>query len=180
MEYMYGLNYRLVEEQDAEFIVGLRTNGKLARFLHPTDNDVSKQIEWIRNYKKREKDGFDYYYIFEDSLNQRLGVSRIYDIHENDFTIGSWIFRPDAIFGTPILGDIIVKEIGFGKLGINTCLFDVRKENIHVIKYHMTYNPTKISEDELNNYYKIDRDAFDRGKERYLKILLKNERSVEK
>ena len=50
----YGISVRLVEEDDAEFILKLRTNRKLSRYLHKTDADIEKQIQWIRNYKKRE------------------------------------------------------------------------------------------------------------------------------
>ncbi|GHV45556.1 hypothetical protein AGMMS49546_31630 [Spirochaetia bacterium] len=145
----YGLNFRLVEEKDADFIVKLRTDERLARYLHPTDNNISKQKEWVQKYKQREKDGLDFYYIFEDLKNQQLGLSRIYDVQKQSFTVGSWIFSPNAPLGTSILGDIIVKEIGFENLGIGKCLFDVRKGNIHVLKYHMTYHPTKINEDDL-------------------------------
>jgi hypothetical protein len=57
------------------------------------------------------------------------------------------------VLGTAILGDIIVREIGFNELKKLKCLFDVRKGNTNVIKYHARYNPEKIGEDELNYYY---------------------------
>ena len=59
----YGLKARLVEEQDAAFILSLRTDPKLSRFLHPTENDEEKQRAYIRGYKEREKQGKDYYFI---------------------------------------------------------------------------------------------------------------------
>ena len=56
----YGLHVRLVREEDAEFIVKLRTDPKLGRYIHATDNNVEKQRKWIRDYKKRENDGIQY------------------------------------------------------------------------------------------------------------------------
>ncbi|WP_431199786.1 hypothetical protein ACRQ5D_13170 [Mucilaginibacter sp. P25] len=47
----------MVEESDAEFILSLRTDPVHARYLTHTDNNLQKQIEWIRAYKKREKNG---------------------------------------------------------------------------------------------------------------------------
>jgi hypothetical protein len=167
----YGLNFRLVKEEDADFIIKLRTDENLARYLHPTDSNVLKQKEWIQKYKQREKSGLDFYYVFEDSKKQKLGLSRIYDVTIQTFTVGSWIFSPNAPLGASILGDIIVKEIGFENLGIEKCLFDVRKGNSHVLKYHKTYNPTKINEDDLNFYFEIDNKTFQNGKMRYLKLL---------
>ena len=61
----YGLHARFVIESDAEFILSLRTNPMLSRFLHSTDNDVEKQKIWIRNYKERERNGTDYYFIYD-------------------------------------------------------------------------------------------------------------------
>lgn len=171
MERKYGLNFRLINEKDAEFMVGLRAIEKLSRFLPPTSSDVSRQVEWIRNYKQREKAGLEYYYIFEDDLNNKLGLSRIYAIHALDFTVGGWIFRPDALLGSAILGDIIVREIGFTVLKKTKCLFEVHKGNVHVIRYHMKYNPKNIGEDKENYYFEIDQERFDQGKMIYLKLL---------
>lgn len=170
MKAKYGLFFRLVEKEDAEFIVRLRTIERLARFLHPTSNDISRQITWIEKYKERENAGTDYYYIFE-SEKIKIGVSRLYDIHDNEFTAGSWIFSPTAPFGSSILGDITSREIGFSELGKSKCLFDVRKGNRNVINYHARYNPTKIGEDETNYYYEIDQKTFDKGKRVYLRLL---------
>jgi RimJ/RimL family protein N-acetyltransferase len=169
----YGLYVRFVEESDAEFIVKLRTDPQLNQFLHITDNSIEKQKEWIREYKKRESEGTDYYFIFESSENEKWGVGRLYNIYDDIFTFGSWVFSSDAPMGISILGDIIVREIGFDTLGLNTCFFDVRKGNENVLKYHVTYIPIQINEDNLNFYFKIDKATFDKGKEKYLNILCK-------
>ncbi len=58
----YGLHVRLVREEDAEFILQLRTDPLLSRFLHATKNNLQKQKEWIRDYKLREAKGEDYYF----------------------------------------------------------------------------------------------------------------------
>ena len=171
MRNKYGLHFRLVEKDDAEFIVKLRTTERLARFLHPTSNDISQQKVWIDKYKKREIAGTDYYYIFENEKNNKIGVSRLYDIKNGSFTVGSWIFSPTAPFGASILGDIIVREIGFIELDKPKCLFDVRKGNVNVINYHKRYSPVMIGEDEENYYFEIDKKTFDEGKRIYLRLL---------
>jgi hypothetical protein len=78
----YGLQVRLVNEGDAEFIVALRTDPRLSRYIHETSPSIEAQKEWIGNYKKREAQGLDYYFMF--SVNGlRQGVARIYDITED-------------------------------------------------------------------------------------------------
>lgn len=167
----YGLQYRLVEGSDAEFIVKLRNNSKLVRFIHSTSNSVLEQIEWTKLYKKREEKGQEYYYIFENNKGTKLGISRLYNIQKDNFTHGSWVFTPTAPAGSAILGDIIVREIGFKLLKRRKNIFDVRRNNKEVIKYHMRYCPDVIKRDELNIYYELNLQNFERGKQNYLNIL---------
>ena len=113
----YGLICRFVEEKDAEFILRLRTDPILSRYLHATDGDVQKQKEWIHEYKERERKGEDYYFIFfKDS--RPVGLNRMYNIHGTTFTTGSWLFSPEAPFESSIAASIIVREIAFEQLGM--------------------------------------------------------------
>ena len=80
----YGLHVRLVCEEDAEFIVALRTNPIKARYISATSSSVDDQRSWIKNYKERETAGTDYYFIY--SYRGKLaGVNRIYEIEGNHF-----------------------------------------------------------------------------------------------
>ena len=76
-----GLSVRLVNEKDVDYILSLRTNKHLTRFIHQTDDDREKQMEWIRNYKKRESEGREYYFIYLIG-DKPVGVNRIYNIFE--------------------------------------------------------------------------------------------------
>ena len=60
----YGLFARFVNESDAEFIVKLRTDPVLGKWIHSTDSDIENQKQWLREYKERERNGLDYYFIF--------------------------------------------------------------------------------------------------------------------
>lgn len=113
----YGLFCRFVEEKDAEFILKLRTDPILSRYLHATENDVEKQILWIKDYKIREKRGEEYYFIFYLD-NCPIGLNRIYNIHDKTFTTGSWLFSSDAPFECSIAASIIVREVAFEMLGL--------------------------------------------------------------
>ncbi len=162
----YGLYVRLVTEDDAEFITALRTDPKLGRYLHKTSPDVEVQKEWIRNYKIRETEGSDYYFIF--LLNgERQGVARIYDITEDTFTQGSWLFSPDAALGASVLGNIISIEIGFELLGKKILYSDAQKDN-NTHRYVRSFDPEIVETDELNIYYRIEPEKFNRGKIKHI------------
>ncbi len=162
----YGLCVRLVREDDAEFITALRTDPRLGRHLHKTSQDINVQKEWIRNYKIRETEGSDYYFMF--LLNkERQGVARIYDITEDTFTQGSWIFSPDAALGASVLGNIISIEIGFELLEKKILYSDARKDN-NTHRYVRSFDPEIVGTDELNIYYRIEPEKFNRGKTKHI------------
>ncbi|MBP5424160.1 MAG: hypothetical protein J6Y78_17130 [Paludibacteraceae bacterium] len=164
----YGLVTRLVDKDDAEFVVRLRTDTQKGQFLGATDADVEKQRHWIQEYKKRERDGKEYYFMFEKPKGERLGVSRIYDIKEDTFTTGSWVFKKDAPFGAAFLGDIICHEIAFELFPKSVNLHDVRKANMGVRKYADEFHPTLLFETEYTQYYMNTRENYIKYKDAYL------------
>ena len=129
----YGLHARFVIESDAEFILSLRTNPMLSRFLHSTDNDVEKQKIWIRNYKERERNGTDYYFIY-DANGENVGVNRIYNMTGDSCTGGSWICSPNVDSVKSIATVLISRDVKFEVLGFKEELFEVQKGNNQVLK----------------------------------------------
>ncbi|MEX1682178.1 GNAT family N-acetyltransferase, partial [Escherichia coli] len=82
---------RLVNESDASFILSLRLNENYNKFLSSVNNDIEKQKVWIRNYKQKENNNEEFYFIIETLDGIPCGTVRIYDIHNNSFSWGSWI-----------------------------------------------------------------------------------------
>jgi len=167
----YGLQVRLVEEEDAEFIVSLRTDPRLSKHLHATPSDIEQQKQWIRDYKLREEQGLDYYFLFSIH-GQPQGLARIYDITEDTFTQGSWIFSPEAALGASVLGNIISSEIGFDFLEKKVEYSDARRDN-KTHRYVQSFNPEIIKTDELNIYYKILPEGFKQGVKKHVALCMK-------
>lgn len=171
----FGLKIRFVDENDAEKILQLRINEKLTQHLHKTNPDIKKQIEYIRNYKKREKEGVEFYLAFLSLEDDILGFYRLYKIDKTNktFTIGSWIFEPNTNNLSPIYADILSKDLGFNILELDTCFFDVRKNNKKVMKYHQLFSPVFINEDEEeNNFYYLTKQEFNKNINDILKFII--------
>lgn len=124
----YGLFARFVNESDAEFILKLRTDERLNRYLHPTDSDVELQKAWIRQYKERERKGEDYYFIFFKE-RQPVGLNRIYNICNKTFRTGSWLFTPEAPVECSIAASIMLRELAFEHLLLE---FEDDQDGCHV------------------------------------------------
>lgn len=157
----YNLQVRFVQEEDAEFITKLRTDARLSRFIHQTDNDIEVQKKWIRSYKEREALGTDYYFMYLQN-DERLGVNRLYDITENEFTGGSFVFKPKCPIECPIFATLISFDIAFNLLDKKVANGDIRLGNKKVIKFHKLLNVEFTTQDELNQYYVYSRDTFNK------------------
>lgn len=174
----YGLHVRLVNEQDAEFIVRLRTHPKLSRYIHKTDDDIQKQKEWIRNYKEREKLGKEYYFIFEKN-KIALGLIRLYDIQAETFITGSWVFDPEAPFDAAIYGVLIANSIGFEILRktISISPDGVSENNKSVVRFHKMIGREftgKIFDKEIGEYYyttRLTKENFIKNREKIERLL---------
>ncbi len=169
----YGLHLRFVREDDAEFIVRLRTDEKLGRYIHYTDSSIEKQKSWLTEYKKREENGEDYYFVFETPIGNPIGLMRIYDISDTAFTIGSWVFDKSSPKGAAILADLIVKEIGWELFPDKVCLWDNMKGNTNVIRFGLSFHPTLIRETDTQLFFSCRKENFEKTKQLYLRMYTK-------
>lgn len=167
----YGVKLRLVEIDDAEFIVRLRTDSKLSAFISATSGDVEAQKAWIRSYKEREATDREYYFIVEKD-GASWGTIRIYNLTNNSFESGSWVFLSDAPSGISILSGIVAREFAFGHYPwAEYVTFSVRKKNKHVLAYHKRYNPELVGETDLDYFFQLSRERFFEGAQKYLRLL---------
>lgn len=167
----YGIILRLVEEEDADFIFSLRTNSLLNQHISPTSTEIIDQLKWLQNYKLREMQRSEFYFIAEDLIGRKYGTTRLYNFDEKSFEVGSWLFSPESPAGMAIKADIICREIGFNFLNAEFCRFNVRKKNKSVLRYHLAYKPTKIDEDEFNLYFILSKEDFYTHKNKLLKLI---------
>lgn len=148
----YGLKVRLATEIDTDFIMSLRTDSELSKFIHKTDSDVQKHLEWFRKYKQRESEARDYYFIyFKDE--KPVGLNRIYNIYEYYGTIGSWLCAPTNEVEVSMATHLFLHDIIFEVVGLDLTLFDVRKGNKHVWKLHEMTGAQRVGESDIDYYY---------------------------
>lgn len=167
----YGGYFRLVEMEDAEFIRSLRNNEKLSRYINPTSAEIEDQMAWLKAYKIREMKGEDFYIMhLKEDKKTKLGLNRIYDITEDTFEFGSWLYSPEAGPNVAVLGDLFTKSLAYEKLGFTICKMETKKKNTRVLKYAKTYKPTFTGEDELTYYFELNYENFKVGRKMYLDL----------
>lgn len=165
----FGLEVRLVDERDVDYILSLRTNKLLTRFIHQTDNDREKQIEWIRSYKARESEGREYYFIYLLD-GKPVGLNRIYNIFEYYGTIGSWICNPDNEAEVSLATYILMFDLLFDHIKLDITIFDVRKENKHVWKLHKMLGALSVGESDIDYYFTLNKETYYKNRENIINL----------
>ena len=170
---IYGknINMRTVTTEDAEFIYNMRQNQNKTKFLSKVTGTVDSQKEWIKNYKQREEEKKEFYFVIESKDKRKLGLVRMYDFQDNSFCWGSWLIKEDAPKSTAIESALQIYEFGFYSLGFEKSHFDVRKENDKVIAFHQRFGAKIIDEDELNYFFNFEKSDYEITKEKYKRYL---------
>ena len=170
---IYGknINMRTVEVEDAEFIYTMRQNQDKTKFLSRVSGSVETQKEWIENYKQREKDKKEFYFVIESKNKEKLGLVRMYDFQDKSFCWGSWLIKEEAPKTTAIESALQIYEFGFYKLGIEKSHFDVRKGNDKVIAFHQRFGAKIVDEDELDYFFNFEKENYEKIKVKYLRFI---------
>lgn len=153
---------RLVEPGDAQFIHSLRIDSTYNKYLSKVDDDIEKQRLWLIEYKKREAQELEFYYIIHRKADSiPIGTVRVYDFikDENSFCWGSWILNEKKTKYAALECTVLIYDLAFKSMGFNRCHMDMRKENLKIIEYHKRLGVKIIGETELDllgHYYYAD------------------------
>ncbi|WP_114634237.1 GNAT family N-acetyltransferase [Vibrio splendidus] len=147
---------------DAEFILSLRNNSELNKHLSKTSADISSQRQWLSDYKKREDEKKEYYFIINRLDGVPIGTVRLYDFlnERNSFCWGSWILNIDKTRTSAIESALLVYEFAFKHLDFENCHFDVRKDNKSVIRFHEKLGAKIVSETEFDYYFEYSKPCY--------------------
>lgn len=166
----YGIETRLVEVRDAAFILSLRTDTVHTRFIHSTENNLEKQIEWIKKYKEREQEGREYYFIYSKD-GEPMGLSRAYNIFEYYCSSGSWLCKPNNDPKASLATYLIMHDVMFEDLGLDLSIFDVRKDNKKVWRLHESFGAQRIGESDIDFYFTLFKNNYFDKKKNFVSML---------
>ena len=149
------INLRLVKETDAEFILSLRLNPDLNRFIGKTESSIDTQRKWIRS---SIKDLNDFTFIIEDKDGEANGTISIYNIdyEKNIAEWGRWILKPKSSMYFSIESTLLAFFFAFEILKLSKLIGGNNNENINSIKFHTIY-ATVTSIDENYTWYKVEK-----------------------
>jgi RimJ/RimL family protein N-acetyltransferase len=125
---------RPAAESDAPFMVGLRVDPELSRFLNPTSPVLEDQEAWI---EAKSASDDDYPFILEDRCTGAPeGTISLYHV---DWTakqaeLGRFLMRRGSLAAAE--GVLLVYRVAFDKLGLDRVYCRTIADNQHVISFH--------------------------------------------
>lgn len=130
----HGYRLRPITDSDAAFVVELRSDPELTRFLPPITASVENQLAWLAGYYQREG---DYYFIVERSDNQAAeGVISVYDVDPATGSAewGRWILKPGSL--AAVESALLIYQCAFEHLKLQTLYSRTMAENAKVVSFH--------------------------------------------
>lgn len=156
-----GTSLRPICLDDAEFILGLRNNETLNKYISSTSNSLSSQQQWISDYLVRYQVGLEAYFLIMNEGKAR-GTIRIYnyDANASTTTYGSWLLAPDSPASCAFSSTILNHDLCFNVLKFTRIIFDVRIDNKSVWRFHESVGARFIREGESDRFYEITNDIY--------------------
>ena len=152
------LNLRIADEEDAEFILSLRLNPLLNKFVGYTDPSIEKQRNWIKETYNKEN---DFMFIIEDKKSNKCGTIALYGIDyiKKRAEWGRLILKQDTLFSIPIEATIQLLNFAFNKLKLVELYGGANNENRAVVQYHKKYAYV-TAEDEKFTWFSFDEKSL--------------------
>lgn len=159
MEKIEGKNIKLelVTNEDIDFILNIRHNHKHKKNLGKTVLTHEEQRKWLNEYKKREKEKKDFYYVIslKNENREKVGLIRVYDIVDNTFEQGSLVIKEGQPINVILETLKLIYTFAFEDMKFIEGRLRVKKINKVGNKFHKNYGAILYKEDEEMNYYKV-------------------------
>lgn len=170
-----NLALRLVTTEDAVYIKNLRNNPDYNKYLSSATETLEGQIKWINEYKNRECLGKEYYYLIERRSDRiPCGLVRIYDIHKDRFTWGSWILDYNKPSKAAFESAILSFNVGFSLPGMRHALISVRRANSRAEAFYRRFGMIAAGASSEDIFFTYSREAFLRDHGPYIASLAGN------
>lgn len=131
-----GLAFRLrpLADSDATFVMQLRNNPDLNRFLHATPLNIANQLAWQERYYERLG---DWYFVLERrSDGKSEGLISLYDYNAEYKTAewGRWVLRPGSLGA--VESAWLIYQCAFERLDLNEVYCRTVASNRSVVSFH--------------------------------------------
>jgi RimJ/RimL family protein N-acetyltransferase len=154
-----GLAFRLrpIDDSDATFVINLRSDPGLSRFMHATPLSIENQLSWQAHYYERPG---DWYFVLERRCNRRPeGLVSLYD-HDTQQRCaewGRWILRPNSLGA--VESAWLIYRCAFEQLNLSEVYCRTVADNQSVVSFHDSCGISKRT--LLPSHFNLDGRTLD-------------------
>jgi len=130
----FAFRLRPVSDEDAAFILELRSNPELNYYLHATPPTIENQLAWQDRYYQRPD---DYYFIVEcKNTGEKEGVIGIYniDLQQRSAEWGRWILKSGSL--AAIESAWLIYRVAFEIFSLDSVYCCTIVDNAQVVSFH--------------------------------------------
>lgn len=166
---------RNAKVEDSAYILGLRTDDKLAQHLSRVDASLDQQEAYMRRYENGDGQA---YFVICDLDGKSWGTVRIYDQIDDSFCWGSWIVQTGAPAAAAIETVLLVYFYAFDVLQFSNSHFDVRQDNESVWRFHERFGARLVRQTDLDRYYTLTKQQWSNSRLLYARYLTETDPEV--
>jgi len=122
---------RPADEGDCDFIVALRNDPALGRFIQRGATTVDEQQAWMREYYARPG---DYLFVVERREGRAEGMVGLYDVKNGEAEWGRWVLRRGSL--AAVESALGIYKAGFELLNLDRIYCRTVADNVHVLSFH--------------------------------------------
>ena len=171
---------RSVVEEDAAFILRIRNDEKMNRFVNYVGNNMEKELQWIKEQRAREGDYF--FSIIGKSKNEMLGNIAIYNIDTENkrAELGRWVSYAASMVNIEAV--ILSHDLAFDFAGVDCVYTNTLQENRKVVNFWKHFGGLGESDKEVGNrvfyYNQVSKEEYKKEIRKRFIILMegKNDR----
>jgi len=163
---------RSVSEEDADFILKLRLDERLNKYLSRVDNDLEEEKRWIREHSILDN---DFYFLIVRKDDEPLGTISLYDIKGSEGEFGRWVSVGNPVENLESV--LLLHDFGFYTLDLDLIYSKTVKENVRVLNFHRRFGAEILDEFREYNGFVVQKAVIRR--ENYPDIRLKNQKILD-
>ena len=153
-----NLYLTLININDAKYILKLRCNKVLSKFLNKTSPSLKLQKKWIQDYLLRNKKEREYYFKFQikdKNKFKNIGLARVINLKNKKFHFGSWIIDDGFDKFLSLESILSIYEFAFIKMKFKVNKMWIHKRNKKVIQIHKILGSKREYADNKQIYYRF-------------------------
>lgn len=152
----FAFRLRPICDTDAPFVVELRSNPQLNRYIHSNSSKIEDQLRWFSDYYEREG---DFYFVVESLDGTPEGLISIYELDKSALCAewGRWVMKPESLAAVESV--FLMYRAAFERLGLKMVYSRTVADNSRVVSFHDSCDiPDRRV---LSEHFELDGKKFD-------------------